>query len=80
MEADCDPLVWLDDPDVFDVDIDATEWEAQAYRPARSIPGLGVPHVRRGVVGEYDVSDDWMPAFSRRRAATDEQRMRGMLG
>ena len=65
VEADCDPLVWLDDPDAFDLELDAAEWEAQAYRLARRIPGLGVPHDRRGVVGVYDVSDDWMPVLDR---------------
>ena len=65
VEADCDPLVWLDHPDDVDVAIEADEWEAQVYRLARRIPDLGVPHERRGVVGVYDVSDDWMPVLDR---------------
>jgi len=65
VEADCDPLVWLDDPDDVDLELSADEWQAQAYRLARRIPALGVPHERRGVVGVYDVSDDWMPILDR---------------
>jgi sarcosine oxidase subunit beta len=65
VEAECDPLVWLDDPDDVDLDLDPAEWEAQAYRLARRIPALGVPHERRGVVGVYDVSDDWLPVLDR---------------
>jgi sarcosine oxidase, subunit beta len=65
VEAACDPLVWLDDPDDVDLDLSADEWEAQVYRLARRIPSLGVPHDRRGVVGVYDVSDDWMPILDR---------------
>jgi glycine/D-amino acid oxidase-like deaminating enzyme len=65
VEADCDPLIWLDDPDDVDLDLAPDEWEAQAFRLARRIPALGVPHDRRGVVGVYDVSDDWMPVLDR---------------
>ncbi len=34
-------------------------------RANRRFPELGVPHQRRGVVGVYDVSDDWMPIYDR---------------
>lgn len=65
VEAECDPLVWLDDPDDVDLELDPAEWEAQVYRLARRIPALGIPHERRGVVGVYDVSDDWLPIIDR---------------
>ncbi|MFZ4720496.1 MAG: NAD(P)/FAD-dependent oxidoreductase [Ilumatobacteraceae bacterium] len=65
VEADCDPLQWLDDPDDVNLDLDGDEWEAYAYRLARRIPDLGVPHERRGVVGVYDVSEDWKPILDR---------------
>jgi glycine/D-amino acid oxidase-like deaminating enzyme len=65
VEADCDPLVWLDDADDVQLDIDADEWDTHVHRLARRIPALGVPHTRRGVVGVYDVSDDWMPILDR---------------
>lgn len=65
VEADCDPLVWLADADEVDLDLDGDEWVTHVYRLARRIPDLGVPHARRGVVGVYDVSDDWMPILDR---------------
>lgn len=65
VEADCDPLTWLAHPDDIGVDLDPGEWETSAYRLARRIPALGVPHERRGVVGVYDVSDDWKPILDR---------------
>ncbi len=65
VEAECDPLVWLADADDVDLDLDGDEWVTHVYRLARRIPELGVPHTRRGVVGVYDVSDDWMPILDR---------------
>lgn len=65
VEAECDPLVWLDHPDDVHLEVDGGEWETHAYRLARRIPELGVPHERGGVVGVYDVSDDWMPVLDR---------------
>ncbi len=64
VEPDCDPLEWLDDPDTVDQTLGA-QWEAQTLRVARRIPSLGVPHQRRGVVGVYDASDDWLPVYDR---------------
>ena len=65
VEAPCDPLVWLDEPDDLDLALSGDEWEAHVMRLARRMPGIGVPHERRGVVGVYDVSDDWMPILDR---------------
>jgi glycine/D-amino acid oxidase-like deaminating enzyme len=65
VEADCDPLVWLDGGDLVDDELDGDEWDTHVYRLARRIPAVGVPHQRRGVVGVYDVSDDWMPVLDR---------------
>ncbi len=64
VEPECDPLEWLDDPDVYDTSF-GPQWEAQTLRVARRIPGVGVPHERRGVVGVYDASDDWLPIYDR---------------
>lgn len=64
VEPDCDPLEWLDDADVFDETF-GPQWEAQTLRVARRIPELGVPHDRRGVVGVYDASSDWVPIYDR---------------
>ncbi len=65
VEADCDPMVWFENPDDCDIELDPSEWEAHVMRLARRIPDLGVPHERKGVVGVYDVSDDWMPILDR---------------
>ena len=61
----CDPQVWLDDPDEFDREITAEQWEAQVLRLARRMPDLGVPREKRGVVDLYDVADDWIPIYDR---------------
>ena len=65
VEAECDPMVWLDDPDDVDLALDGDEWETKTLRLARRLPDFGVPHQRRGVVGVYDVSDDWTPIIDR---------------
>ena len=31
----------------------------------RRLPAVGVPHQRKGVVGVYDVADDWIPIYDR---------------
>jgi sarcosine oxidase subunit beta len=64
-DPDCDPKVWVDDPDLFERSTTQAQWEAQVYRLARRLRGLGVPNVRRGVVDLYDVSDDWIPIYDR---------------
>jgi sarcosine oxidase, subunit beta len=61
----CDPQVWVGEPDEFDRAVSAEQWEAQVYRLARRVQGLGIPHVKRGVVDLYDVSDDWLPIYDR---------------
>ncbi len=65
VEADCDPLEWVDDPDDFDPTPDPAMFEALAYRSARRIPALGVPHRPRGLASLYDVADDWTPIYDR---------------
>jgi len=64
-EPKCDPLVWVDDPDDVDVQPTMAVYEAQATRVARRLPELPVPPRPRGVVGVYDVSDDWIPILDR---------------
>jgi sarcosine oxidase subunit beta len=61
----CDPPGWVDDPDGFDRSVTATQWDRQVLRLARRIPDLRVPNARRGAVGLYDVSDDWIPVYDR---------------
>lgn len=64
-EPECDPLQWLDDPDDARPTPTAAVFEAQVTRAARRLTGLTVPHRPRGVVGVYDVADDWTPIYDR---------------
>lgn len=64
-DPDCDPRVWVDQPDEFDRNVTEAQWEAQVFRLARRIPTLRIPHERKGVVDLYDVSDDWIPIYDR---------------
>lgn len=64
-DPDCDPQEWIDDPDVFNREITAEQWEAQVLRLARRMPDLGVPNIKRGVVDLYDVADDWIPIYDK---------------
>jgi sarcosine oxidase subunit beta len=64
-DPDCDPKVWVEDPDTFDRHVTEQQWEAQVYRLARRMPSLRIPNERKGVVDLYDVSDDWIPIYDR---------------
>ena len=62
---DCDPQIWVQDPDVFDREISDDQWRAQVLRLARRLPALGVPNDKKGVVDLYVVSDDWIPIYDK---------------
>lgn len=64
-EPECDPLHWLDDPDVYALTATRETYEAHAYRVARRLPGAGVPTAVSGIAGVYDVSTDWVPIYDR---------------
>ncbi|WP_410650780.1 NAD(P)/FAD-dependent oxidoreductase [Amycolatopsis sp. cmx-4-54] len=64
-EPECDPLQWTDDPDAVDLNPTAAVFDAQVTRAARRLPDLAVPNRARGVVGVYDVADDWTPIYDR---------------
>jgi sarcosine oxidase subunit beta len=64
-DPECDPRVWVDDPDRYDRNVTEAQWEAQVFRLARRIPTLRIPTERKGVVDLYDVSDDWIPIYDR---------------
>ncbi len=64
-DPDCDPRVWVDEPDKFDRHVTEQQWEAQVYRLARRMPSLRIPNERKGIVDLYDVSDDWIPIYDR---------------
>ena len=63
-DPDCDPREFVD-PDDFNREITASQWEAQLLRYAKRVPSAGMPHERRGVVDLFDVSDDWLPIYDR---------------
>lgn len=64
-DPECDPQVWVDDPDDYDRNVTEDQWSAQVFRLARRIPSLGIPNDRKGIVDLYDVSDDWIPIYDR---------------
>ena len=64
-DPDCDPQIWVEDPDEFERAITEDQWKAQVLRLARRLPSLGVPNEKKGVVDLYDVSDDWIPIYDK---------------
>ncbi|MFV1960314.1 MAG: NAD(P)/FAD-dependent oxidoreductase [Acidimicrobiia bacterium] len=64
-DPDCDPQIWVPDPDEFNKFITDDQWRAQVLRLARRLPSLGVPNDKKGVVDLYDVSDDWIPIYDK---------------
>jgi len=64
-DPECDPQVWIEDPDQFERNITEDQWRAQVLRLARRLPSLGVPNEKKGVVDLYDVSDDWIPIYDK---------------
>lgn len=64
-DPECDPQIWVEDPDEFDRNVSDDQWRAQVLRLARRLPALGVPNEKKGVVDLYDVSDDWIPIYDK---------------
>ncbi len=65
LEPECDPLVWLDDPDRNSPYPTTAVYEAQTTRLARRLPQTTVPPRPAGIAGVYDVADDWIPIYDR---------------
>jgi glycine/D-amino acid oxidase-like deaminating enzyme len=65
LEPACDPLQWIDDPDVFESQPTMPVWEAQVLRVARRIPSLGIPSRPAGFGALYDAAEDWIPIYDR---------------
>ena len=61
----CDPREEVD-PDDYNRDL-TDQALNQAYRYAQRVPTLEVSPRPGGVVGLYDVSDDWLPIYDRAR-------------
>ena len=64
-EPACDPLHWVDEPDIFEPQPTAPVWDAQVLRLARRIPSLSIPPRSTGFGALYDVADDWIPIYDR---------------
>jgi len=64
-DPECDPKVWIDDPDNYNRDVTMERWKAQVYRFAKRVPSLGIPQKPVGLADLYDVSDDWIPIYDR---------------
>ena len=64
-DPECDPQVWVENPDVFNREVTEAQWKAQIYRLAKRIPDLPIPNQPRGIVDLYDVSDDWLPIYDK---------------
>jgi len=64
-EPACDPLQWLENPDDAGSDPTSDVFAAQVTRAARRLPALAVPNRPNGIVGVYDVADDWTPIYDR---------------
>lgn len=64
-DPECDPQIWVPNPDEFDREVTEEQWQVQVLRLARRIPSLGVPNEKKGVVDLYDVSDDWIPIYDK---------------
>ena len=62
-DPECDTPEWVD-PDNYNMNF-TEQWTAQVMREAQRIKGLTVPNQRQGVVGLYDVSDDWIPIYDK---------------
>lgn len=62
-EPECDPMQWLDDPEDAYPNPTNAVFEAQVVRAARRLSDLRVPTRPQGVVGVYDVADDWTPIY-----------------
>lgn len=64
-DPECDPQVWVEDPDNYHTELTEAQWKAQVYRLAKRIPNLPIPSNPRGIVDLYDVSDDWIPIYDK---------------
>jgi sarcosine oxidase subunit beta len=65
MDPECDPKVWIENPDNYKKEVTMERWKAQIYRFAKRVPTLGIPQKPVGIVDLYDVSDDWIPIYDK---------------
>ena len=65
LEPSCDDQEWLDSTEGYQRSVTKAGWERQTLRLARRIPSLRIPNHPLGIVGVYDVADDWIPIYDR---------------
>ena len=65
VEAECDPMNWIDNPDEVLLSPTLELFEAQVWRMCRRIPDIEIPRQPRGLAGVYDVTRDWLPIYDR---------------
>ena len=65
VEADCDPAVWIDDPDSDSPTPSIESWESLVWRLAKRVPEVSVPNRPTGLASLYDVTPDWTPIYDR---------------
>jgi sarcosine oxidase subunit beta len=65
MEPDCDELVMLDSPEDAIASVRQSTWETQTLRLARRVRDLGIPSKPSGIIGVYDLTDDWIPIYDK---------------
>jgi sarcosine oxidase subunit beta len=63
LEPECDPLVFVDDPDVYRDTPTVEVFETQTLRLSRRVPAVGVPPRPVGLAALYDVTEDWVPIY-----------------
>jgi sarcosine oxidase subunit beta len=63
LEPECDPLVFVDDPDVYRDTPTVEVFEAQTLRLSRRVPAVAVPLRPVGLAALYDVTEDWVPIY-----------------
>ena len=64
-DPECDPRVWVQEPDHYQRTVTESQWETQVHRLALRIPSLKIPTERKGIVDLYDVADDWIPIYDK---------------
>ena len=65
MEPECDELVMLDSPEDALGSVRQSTWETQTLRLARRVRDLGIPSKPSGIIGVYDLTDDWIPIYDK---------------
>jgi len=63
-DPECDPLLWVDDPDNYDTNF-TDQFKCMVMREGMRVNDLAIPNQYQGVVDLYDCSDDWIPIYDK---------------